>query len=64
MLKCIRFHDLIIYCKLKVARLLSIMSPELLRLNRENPHIDMLIPKEGSFYIIDAIAIPQDHAKR
>lgn len=37
----------------------AVMSPELWRLNREYPHIDMMIPREGSFFIIDAIAIPK-----
>lgn len=47
----------------KSCALAAVMSPELLRLNRENPHIDMLIPKEGSFYIVDAIAIPKTTQK-
>ena len=41
----------------------AVVSPELWRLNREYPHIDMMIPREGSFFIIDAIAIPKTTRK-
>ncbi len=36
----------------------AIMSPELSRLHKEHPNINMVIPQEGSFVVIDSMAIP------
>lgn len=36
----------------------AIMSPELFRLHRVHPNINMVIPEEGSFVVIDSMAIP------
>lgn len=36
----------------------AIMSPEVWRLHKEHPNINMVIPEEGSFVVIDSLAIP------
>lgn len=41
----------------KSCALAAIMSPEVWRLQREHPNIDMVIPKEGSFIILDSVAL-------
>jgi len=42
----------------KSCGLAAIMSPEISRLHRDNPTINMVIPQEGSFVVIDFMAIP------
>lgn len=47
----------------KSCGLAAIMSPEVWRLRKDHPNISMVIPKEGSFLVIDSIAIPKSTAK-
>lgn len=47
----------------KSCGLAAIMSPEVSRLQRDHPHIDMVIPEEGSFVVIDSMAIPSATTK-
>ncbi len=42
----------------KSCGLAAIMSPEVWRLHKEHPNINMVIPEEGSFAVIDFLAIP------
>lgn len=42
----------------KSCGLAVIMSPELWRLAREHPNFNMIVPREGSFVVIDSMAIP------
>ena len=41
----------------KSCGLAAIMSPEVARLHKEHPNITMVIPEEGSFVVIDSMAI-------
>jgi spermidine/putrescine transport system substrate-binding protein len=43
----------------KSCGLAAIMSPDVWRLQRENPNVQMVVPQEGSFIVVDAIAIPK-----
>jgi spermidine/putrescine transport system substrate-binding protein len=47
----------------KSCGLAAIMSPEVARLHKEHPNITMLIPEEGSFVVIDSMAIPKSTRK-
>lgn len=42
----------------KSCGLAAIMSPDIWRLHKEHPNISMVIPEEGSFVVVDSIALP------
>jgi spermidine/putrescine transport system substrate-binding protein len=47
----------------KICPVVVAMGPDILRLKRINADIDFIIPKEGSFLIVDSIAIPAKSTK-
>jgi len=48
----------------KICPVVVAMGPDILRIKRKNPDIDFIIPKEGSFAVIDSFAIPSQSTKK
>lgn len=48
----------------KVCSVVVAMGPDILRIKKRNPDIDFIMPKEGSFAIIDSFAIPSKSTKK
>jgi spermidine/putrescine transport system substrate-binding protein len=48
----------------KICPVVVAMGPDILRIKRKNPDIDFIIPKEGSFALIDSFAIPSKSTKK
>ena len=48
----------------KVCPVVVAMGPDILRIKRKNPDIDFIIPKEGSFLVVDSFAIPTKSTKK
>jgi spermidine/putrescine transport system substrate-binding protein len=48
----------------KICPVVVAMGPDIFRIKRKNPNIDFIIPKEGSFAVIDSFAIPSQSTKK
>ena len=48
----------------KICPVVVAMGPDILRLKQKNSDIDFIVPKEGSFVIIDSLAIPAKSTKQ